>query len=467
MKKANKNDVWNQIFSDSYHEIKSALDSQGFYDITSDKLNSISKEMGGPDARNLAKFDSTIRLPEVFKRDEALAQNFINIIPIGSINKQYTYRLGRFNAYAPLFLPDENEKPTLIPFPDIKTIQPDDIPSENAFIDAAFTSGMLDQAFDTQGDKLMPVLHGRMGTGEMKFKIGQAPPLPITVKSAQMEIDATFENKHSIVILEAKSVPEPDFLVRQLFYPYYVINNKNTGKPVKPTFLSLLGGNYYFNEYKFLESDNYSTITLVNHSTFRFEEQLHITEKVVSDLFNSTCAKCEPRTAFPQTNSLQKFVATLNLLQDALLDDENIIGGLTQKALASLLNVEPRQGGYYGDLVVYLGLGVRTNSHPLSYKINELGMHLLKEFDTNEGRLQLIKLLFEHVPFRICYQLLVEHNRKVTPELKSQMAKEIFQDSGMYNTKTKNFIMKKSVIFRRLDSTIALIKSAIFNVIEE
>lgn len=217
-KGAGKNEVWQSIFDQDGSKIESSIDRNGYYDITADELKAYSNPLHGPDTRNLAKFDKSFDLPDAFKAGTDNMDQFINIMPLGYIEGAYTYRLGRFNAYEQLTI-DENQKPELINFPSVQTITPESIPSENAYIDAAFSSGMLNMAFESQNKPLMPVLHGRMGSGPMSFQIGKQQPQTLDVHSAQIEIDATFENDDSIVVIEAKAVPEKDFLVRQLFYP--------------------------------------------------------------------------------------------------------------------------------------------------------------------------------------------------------------------------------------------------------
>lgn len=458
--KANKNDVWQEIFDQIGQKIMHAIDGQGYYDITAGELKDFSNQLNGPDVRNLAKFDKSYSLPTPFKAAGRQVSQFINIMPLGYINKVYTYRLGRFNAYEPLTI-DEEPHPQIIKFPEIQTITPETIPSENSYIDAAFSSGMLNQALDDGGGQFLPVLHGRMGSGPMEFNIGLDHPQRLMVNGAQIEIDATFENAKSIVVIEAKAVPETDFLVRQLFYPYYVIRHRGVTKPVRPAFLSLLGGNYYFNEYEFTDPDNYSTIKMINQRVFRFYDTSRITLERLVNLFRETQVIPEPKDAlFPQANSYMRLVKTLNVLNDAYEDEDVKEDGLTKTSIASLLGYVERQGDYYGNLVCYLGLGQRLKG---VYQINDRGRQMLRALDTNKGKVALIGLLFQHGPFREAFQYLIHNPQKIDHAITVDDKRYLAERMQPYLVKEYNEVTMK----RRVESTVALVHSVVFEAIDD
>ena len=475
-KGANINLTWTHIFDQIGDEIRKQIESNGFYDITANQLRKFSAEVSGPDVRNLAKFDKMAKLPDVFKTSTnssektAKFEDYINILPLGNVESgEYAYRLGKFNAYAPLQI-DDSQKPVIIPYPDIQTVTQKFIVdkgiSENTYIDLAVSSGMLDEAFGTASDKLYPVMHGRLRSPNMNFNIGLNNPQTIQTGSNQLEIDATFENSDSIVVIEAKAVPEEDFLVRQLYYPYYVIRSRGVTKKIRPTFLLLQEGNFYFNEYEFSDPDNYSTIRLVRQRAFRFADSTRITINTIRKLIRTLYTVPEPHIAFPQANSRTTFVKTLGLLNEAFENsiDNNDESGLTPIQLSNGLGFADRQGGYYGDLVRYLGLGERDNG---IISINDKGRQLLTEFDSNVGRLSLIKALLAHQPFRDATEWYLNGHLdeafegNVTKQAKTEIGELINQNGGMYNVDPD-----KGTFTRRVDSTIALVRSSIFDVIE-
>ena len=455
----NKNGVWQEIFNQIGNKIQASIDNYGFYDITANQLKKFSNPLKGPDTRNLVKFDRSYDLPSVFKENTNSVDDYINIMPLGHINKEYTYRLGRFNAYAPLNI-NESQKPEIIKFPDIQTITPNSIPSENASIDAAFSSGMLERAFSNSNNRFLPVLHGRMGSGPMNFFIGTNPPQRLEVDSAQIEIDATFENEDSIVVIEAKAKTESDFLVRQLFYPYYVIRHRDVTKPVQPAFLSLLGGNYYFNEYVFDEPNNYSTIRMINQHVFRFHDSSPITLKRIVNIFKNVSITKEPENiVFPQANSYLKFVKALNALNEAFEDEDNENNGLSKKEIVTMFAYTERQGDYYGNLIQYLGLCFKDHTF---YVINDTGKNLLRALDTNDGKLQLIQLILQHQPFREIFKFLLENPQKQSKAL-------TYDDKIIIITKIKSYMTKSyslETMKRRVESCVSLVRTAIFDAID-
>ncbi|WP_172188301.1 type II restriction enzyme [Lentilactobacillus kribbianus] len=467
-KRHNKNEVWSAIFDKLGSEILSSINSeQGYFDISADQIRYFSNELHGPDVRLLAKFDRSSALPDVFKNSSNDIDDFINILPIGNINGQYMYRLGKFNAYAPLTI-KEDDTPEIIRFPDIQTIRQDHMDekgvSENTYLDLAFTSNMLNRAFDTENSPLMPVMHGRLRSGDMNFFIGKNNKIFIHTGSSQVEIDATYENDDSIVIIEAKSVPEKDFLVRQLYYPYYIVRSRGVTKSIRPSFMLMQEGNYYFNEYEFGESDNYSTIKLVKQKVFRFADANIITLDKVVNMVKNTPIVPEPQVLFPQTNSRIAFVKTLGLLEESKLEESEI--GLTSKQIASGLGYSIRQGDYYGYLPVYLGLARKNNQ---KFYINARGSQLYLKFNSNEGRIELIRLLLSHKPFRLVFNWFMTDNhikmayeKNISKEQKEKIVNLIRNNVDLYGISSES-----STFSRRVSSIISLVKSCVFDVIEK
>jgi hypothetical protein len=292
----------------------------------------------------------------------------------------------------------------------------------------------------------------------MNFNIGVDNPQSLQINGAQIEIDATFEDSQSVVVIEAKAVPEADFLVRQLYYPFYVIRNRGVTKPIRPTFLLLLGGNYYFNEYTFDDPNNYSTIRMVSQKAFRFFDNLTITLDRIVGIYRRSRIVSEP-AILPQANSYLRFVKTLALLNEAG-NEGNSETGLNKRDIASVFGYAERQGDYYGNLVLYLGLCSKEKEQ---FIINDRGRKLLVKLDGNEGKLALIELLLQHQPFRIVFKYLLDNPMKRTSALSSDDKCMLASEITPYLTKNYG----KSTILRRIESTAALVRSAIFESIDE
>ncbi|MCI1890695.1 MAG: hypothetical protein LKI92_01005 [Schleiferilactobacillus harbinensis] len=479
--RTSKQDVWDSFFKAHRDTIMADIDKKGMYTVTAQELSNVSHALTGPDVRILTKFDRSSQLPDVFKVGASSLSEYINILPLGSVDNNYTYALGHFNAYSPLTY-DKTQKPVFVPFPDVQTIRPDTINSENTYIDAAFTSGMIDQAFQgTDKDPLMPVMHGRMGTESMSFYVGKDKKIPIRVDKAQMEIDATFENRNSVVVIEAKAVPEVDFLVRQLYYPYYVIKmNRGVTKPIIPTFLILLGGSYYFVKYEFSDPKNYSSIHKIEQKTFRFDDKTKITYDEVVALVSEIQPVEEPKVPFPQADSYVQCISTLAFLFEENTDEGASGAGLSASDIAASLGVDKkgydkRQGHYYGDLLVYLGLAqiAKDGTESGLYSISQEGKSIYQILSTSEGRKRMVERLFQHVPFREAFNTLKDREQiftdagRLSGDIYEQVATVIERTGSIWNTKTKSFGVSDSTLIRRSQTVVALLRSFIYAAIHD
>ena len=173
----------------------------------------------------------------------------------------------------------------------------------------------------------------------------------------------------------------------------------------------------------------------------------------------------EPHIPFPQANSRIAFVKTLGLLDDSDSDDEND-KGLTGTQISSELGYSKRQGEYYGDLSIYLGLAYKNKS---KFHLNSSGHNLYLQFNSNQGRLALIKLLLSHKPFMAVFSwftasetnLKLAYQNKISKDNKFDIGEKILSYGGMYGIDPN-----KSTFIRRVESTISLVKSCIFDVLE-
>ena len=102
-------------------------------------------------------------------------------------------------------------------------------------------------------ETLYPTVSGRMGSGRFNFDILNSRTgtfFNMQINNSQIEIDAAFEGIASLALIEAKRDLSADFLIRQLYYPYRVWENR-LSKKVKPIFLVYSNGIYRLYEYEF------------------------------------------------------------------------------------------------------------------------------------------------------------------------------------------------------------------------
>ncbi len=162
------------------------------------------------------KFDHKRNLPELFK------DNHLSILPI----TRGSYIISSLEAYKNLN--EINTEITKISFPNyIESIDYENITSESIAINCAFVSGILSDFLET--DKLFPTVSGRMGSDEFSFYINNLninKDIEVMVSNSQIEIDGGYEGKDSLALIEAKNSISDDFLIRQLYYPFRLWNDK-------------------------------------------------------------------------------------------------------------------------------------------------------------------------------------------------------------------------------------------------
>lgn len=116
---------------------------------------------------------------------------------------------------------------------------------------------------------LVLTIRGRKYTPEFDFKVNG---FDIHTESVQTEVDAGYEGKNQIVLIEAKNASNDTEIIRQLYYPFRQWS-ENTSKKVVPVFFekrSVDGENlYYIWQYEFTDVNDYNSIKLVKSARFR------------------------------------------------------------------------------------------------------------------------------------------------------------------------------------------------------
>jgi hypothetical protein len=139
--------------------------------------------------------------------------------------------------------------------------------SEMQNLDFAYANSLI-RTF-VNDDSLVLTIRGRKYSPQFSFKVGENI---LTVESVQTEVDAGFEGKDSVVLIEAKNSKTTNTIIRQLYYPYRQWKI-NTGKNVIPLFFekrNINGENiYYIWQYDFTDDNDYNSIVLVKSARYR------------------------------------------------------------------------------------------------------------------------------------------------------------------------------------------------------
>jgi len=141
--------------------------------------------------------------------------------------------------------------------------------SEMQHLDFAYASSLI-RTF-MEDPTLVLTIRGRKYTPDFDFFVGKEN---IKVVGVQTEVDAGYEGKNKIVLVEAKRTGTSNTIIRQLYYPYRQWQSC-TGKKVITLFFErdIKENSYSIWEYKFNDEKDYNSIKLVKTGKYRIKEK--------------------------------------------------------------------------------------------------------------------------------------------------------------------------------------------------
>ncbi|WEV67046.1 hypothetical protein OZX72_07315 [Bifidobacterium sp. ESL0769] len=379
-------EAWKLLLND--YNIKDKVSSNGYFDISADMIRKYREP------RLMAKWDATESLPPCLRNAN------LNILP----TSRKGYIVSDINLYKS-FPPQSHDQSTHLDFPEFESISPQQISSESDAINVEIISHMLDDFLGTPDT--VETFNGRMGTDDFDFYVDRfsGTSLHVNVDHAQLEIDGGFENDESIIIMEAKNVPHPDFHIRQLYYPYRRWL-KRVQKPIRLVFSQYTNLIYHLFEYEFTDPNNYSSIHLVNQRSYTFEDT-SITSDDLANLYEDTTVETDDNREDPanppfiQADRFERVVAILEWL-----DDPSRERGVNSEDVAEYMNFDRRQGDYYLAAGEYLGLFDRSRrQHTV---LTPLGHHLLS-LPYRERQLGFVRQMLKHEIFHRLYGEIIDN----------------------------------------------------------
>lgn len=409
------NDIaWEKLFEK--YDILGRIDKHGQYKISATQI----KEFREP--RLMAKFDHTINLPKIF------SDNQLAILPV----TRGDYVISHFDAYHKF---EENNAPIKrVSLPTyIQSLDSSNIPSETIVLNCAAAAGIISDFL--QDEDLISTVSGRMGSGAFDFDIINTrtnAPCQVRVNNSQIEIDAAYEGVKSLALFEAKRDLSKDFLIRQLYYPFRVWQNRVT-KPVRPLFLVYSNGIYRLYEYAFQYINCYNSLILVNQKKYSIEDTTIKTTDIQKVLKDAVIVK-EPLMPFPQADSFERIINLCELLSEQELSRNDVT---EQYAF------DVRQTNYYTDAARYLGLVEKRKDATMPvYRLSETGKRILG-LNYKQRQLEYCNLILSHKVFKETLRKYFENgNMPTTDEIV-----QIMKASNLYNVDSDS-------TFRRRASTI-------------
>lgn len=139
--------------------------------------------------------------------------------------------------------------------------------SEMQHLDYAYANSLI-RTF-MEDPSLVLTIRGRKYTPKFTFNVNG---FSIETESVQTEVDAGYEGRNQIVLIEAKNSSVTTEIIRQLFYPFRQWS-ENTKKKVVPVFFEkrvVSGENlYYIWQYEFSDINDYNSIRLIKSARYR------------------------------------------------------------------------------------------------------------------------------------------------------------------------------------------------------
>lgn len=376
--------AWNALFGK--YRIAEQVEKNGAFRISAERI----REFREP--RLMAKFDHRKNLPSVFKN------NGLGILPVS----RGDYLIGPFELFAPLPEPGAGGRVEKASLPSaVASISPDSIFSEPVALNCAWNAGIL-QGFLGE-ETLFPTLSGRMGARPFNFEIestnkGRNPK--IEVDGAQIEVDAAYEGKRSLTIVEAKMDLAEDFIVRQLYYPFRHFSLLPIAKRVRTVFLTFSGGIFTLSEYGFPLSENYSSVTLLKTARFSLDSAT-ISRGDLRRMIETTAPTEEPEgIPFPQADSFERVVNLCERLAT---------GGMAKEDIEETYGFDPRQADYYFNAAAYLGLAKREGGRGTRAVLSSDGRELAN-LPLSRRNLYLTVRILRHEAFRETLRIALERN---------------------------------------------------------
>lgn len=411
MTKTNK--AWEKLFN-SFNIIEKIL-TEGYYVI---EAKDIRKER---EPRLMAKFDHEENLPEIFK------QNDLSILPI----TRSKYILGNFKAYQKIHY-KMTKDPKIVYLPkDITTIDTTNLYSESAALHCAFVTGMID---DLIGEKTIQTVSGRMSSKTIDFEVAtrNGTMKKIKVENSQIEIDGGYESKEHFCIIEAKKETVEDFLIRQLYYPYRLWNQK-TRKKVIPIFFTYSNDIFSFFVFKFNNEFQYNSIELIEQKHYMIEhEKIELNDLI--DISNNVSVINDNAFPFPQANSFERIVDLLSLLIESELDKETI---------ALNYNFNIRQTFYYTSACIFLGLIEKeideNDVRNTVYRLTDKGREIMKQ-PFKEKYLGLAGTILSHQVFNDTFQEFLLNDKVPNPN----KIVEILRGANIENLNSESTYLRRA-----------------------
>lgn len=250
-----KSESWEAIFK-KYKILNHNFDESPF-PISAQQIKDATKHFGKTterEVRILCKHDSREDRPDVF------VKNKLFLLPVK--NGKYAIIKGEGYIDIPEITSSNNIYKSKLDF-ELKSSKIGN--SEMQHLDFAYASSLIRTFLDD--DTLVLTIRGRKYTPMFSFSVGKNN---ISVESVQTEVDAGYEGKELVALVEAKNSSTNNVIIRQLFYPYRQWAY-HTQKKVVPIFFEKRNNEYLLWAFSFDDPNDYNSIKLVKSNKYIIE----------------------------------------------------------------------------------------------------------------------------------------------------------------------------------------------------
>jgi len=247
------NESWNKIFHD--YNINAHDFERTPFHITAEQIKRSCQdftETGQKEVRILCKQDSREDRPHVFiERD-------LFLLPVK--NGEYVILKGEGYVDIPQIENAQEVYASKLDFSLDTSLVGN---SEMQHLDFAYASSLIRNFMND--DSLVLTIRGRKYTPQFSFHVGSHS---ISVKGVQTEVDAGYEGRNQVVLVEAKPGTARNLIIRQLYYPFRQWQ-KYTDKRVVTLFFERVSNTYAIWHFRFNEVEDYNSIELARAGRFQ------------------------------------------------------------------------------------------------------------------------------------------------------------------------------------------------------
>lgn len=247
-----KNTSWKIIF-DKYKIHKHNFKKEPFI-ITAQEIKNATthlKKTNEKEVRILCKQDTKESRPQIF------AENDLFILPI----KNGIYAIIQGEGYIDIPSIERTSKIYSSKL-DFKLDTSQIGNSEMQHLDYAYASSLIRTFLNDKS--LVLTIRGRKYTPEFSFYVDNQL---VNVQSVQTEVDAGYEGKNQVALIEAKNTKTKNVIIRQLYYPFRQWSNY-TKKKIKSLFFEKRGNYYSLWQFEFKDIYDYNSIFLTKSERF-------------------------------------------------------------------------------------------------------------------------------------------------------------------------------------------------------